>query len=144
MFIDLDKFKYVNDTLGHNVGDKLLIKVSKRLSSSLRSNDDLLCRMGGCHFTAVLKSAVDEESIKIVANRILAELGKPFIISRQEINIGASIGVSIYPQDGTDVANIIRMADTAMYKAKELGRNNCQFYSVENDAANLERMQLEL
>jgi len=142
MFIDLDRFKIVNDSLGHDVGDLLLVDVAKRLAGCLRELD-LLCRMGGDEFTVILRPVNDLDEVREVADRILREMTKPFKVRNREITVGASIGISVYPRDGTDVANIVKRADTAMYKAKELGRNNCQTYSPDMDADALDRLQLE-
>ncbi|MCE5198276.1 PAS domain S-box protein [bacterium] len=142
MFLDLDKFKFVNDTLGHDIGDLLLVQVSERLKQCLRDTD-VLCRMGGDEFTVILRMLTETSEARIVADRILSALNKPFNIEGHEFNISISIGVSIYPTDATDFAEIVKKADTAMYKAKELGRDNCQIYSAEMDAGNLERMKLE-
>ncbi|MCX6344879.1 MAG: EAL domain-containing protein [Armatimonadetes bacterium] len=142
LFIDLDRFKFVNDTLGHDAGDELLVETAQRLKECLRDND-ILCRMGGDEFTAILKGCCDNESITVVTNRILTKLKAPFTVAGHEVNIGASIGVAFSPTDATTVSDLLKKADTAMYHAKELGRNNCQLYSSGLDAGNLDRMRLE-
>jgi len=142
MFIDLDRFKVVNDSLGHDIGDLLLVEVSKRLGHCVREHDTI-CRMGGDEFTVILRPLQEVDTIHIVANRILNEIDRPFTIKGHVINIGASIGASIYPQDGNDVASIVKKADTAMYKAKELGRNNCQIYTTDMDTDTKRRVKLE-
>jgi len=142
MFIDLDRFKVVNDSLGHDIGDLLLVEVSRRLNLCVREHDTL-CRMGGDEFTIILRPLSGIDAINIVANRIFSEIDRPFTVKEHVINIGASIGASIYPQDGTDVASIVKKADTAMYKAKELGRNNCQIYTSDMDTDTRKRMKME-
>jgi len=142
VFIDLDRFKIVNDSLGHDVGDLLLVEVAERLAGCIREFD-LLCRMGGDEFTIILRPIDGLDEVKVVTDRILHAMSRPFYINNREITIGASIGSSLYPRDGIDPASIVKRADTAMYKAKELGRNNCQVYTPEMDADALERLQLE-
>jgi diguanylate cyclase (GGDEF)-like protein len=141
-FIDLDGFKHINDTLGHRAGDQLLMQVAIRIKSVIRfgdwinrpSADELqdetaLCRFGGDEFTLILNEISSSQDAARVARRILATLDKPFTIERQEITVGASIGISTYPADGSEVDTLLRNADTAMYAAKSLGKNNFQFYS---------------
>ncbi|MHB9037516.1 MAG: putative bifunctional diguanylate cyclase/phosphodiesterase [Armatimonadota bacterium] len=142
VFIDLDRFKFVNDTLGHDAGDQLLVETAGRLKSCLR-DDDLLCRMGGDEFTAILRGMSDGESVLALTNRILAELDRPFRLAGHEVTIGASFGVAFCPEDATSVSELLKKADTAMYHAKELGGNICRLYSPELDADNLEKMRLE-
>jgi diguanylate cyclase (GGDEF)-like protein len=122
MFIDLDGFKTINDTYGHNVGDSLLIKVSRRIEKSIREID-IVARLGGDEFTVVLLDLQrDEDSIE-VANKIIAALNKKFIINSKSINIGASIGISTFPKYASDSDTIIKQSDNAMYIAKENGKN---------------------
>jgi len=154
LFIDVDRFKVINDTLGHTVGDLLLIHVAERLSESVRQSDSVsrhadqepshaLARLGGDEFTILLTSLPQPEDAGRVARRILDSLTHPFSIDGHEIFISASIGISIYPSDGTTVEALLKNADTAMYHAKEQGRNNCQFYSSGLNAAAAERLDLE-
>jgi diguanylate cyclase (GGDEF)-like protein/PAS domain S-box-containing protein len=154
LFIDVDRFKVINDTLGHTVGDLLLIHVAERLSESVRQSDSVsrhaeqepshaLARLGGDEFTILLTSLPQPEDAGRVARRILDTLTHPFSIDGHEIFISASIGISIYPSDGTTVEALLKNADTAMYHAKEQGRNNCQFYSSGLNAAAAERLDLE-
>ncbi len=154
LFIDLDRFKIINDTLGHTVGDLLLTHVAERLSDSVRQSDSVsrhadhepmhaLARLGGDEFTILLTSLPHPEDAGRVARRILESLAHPFSIDGHEIFISASIGISIFPSDGSTVEALLKNADTAMYHAKEQGRNNCQFYSSGLNAAAAERLDLE-
>ena len=154
LLIDLDRFKVINDTLGHTVGDLLLTHVAERLSESVRQSDSVsrhadheashaLARLGGDEFTILLTSLPHPEDAGRVARRILDSLAHPFSIDGHEIFISASIGISIYPSDGTTVEALLKNADSAMYHAKEQGRNNCQFYSSGLNAAAAERLDLE-
>ena len=130
MFIDLDGFKAVNDTYGHNIGDELLIEVSKRLKNSVRASD-IIARLGGDEFTAVLTNIETDDDALKVANKIINILGANFVINKKLINIGASIGIATFPRCGTDSDTLIRNSDTAMYKAKESGKN-CAIVHQEN------------
>ncbi len=142
LFIDLDKFKMVNDTMGHNAGDILLVQTAARLGSCLRSGD-ILARMGGDEFNVLLKNIKSINDAAVVAQRMLNEVSKPYEISGSKLVIGASIGVSIYPDNALDADGLLRYADTAMYKAKELGRNNCQFFSDEISQESHARVEME-
>ena len=154
LFIDLDRFKIINDTLGHTVGDRLLTHVAERLSESVRQSDSVsrhadnepthaLARLGGDEFTILLTALPQPEDAGRVARRILESLAHPFSIEGHEIFISASIGISIFPSDGSTVEALLKNADTAMYHAKEQGRNNCQYYSSGLNAAAAERLDLE-
>ncbi|HNV24772.1 MAG TPA: EAL domain-containing protein [Nitrospira sp.] len=154
LFIDLDRFKIINDTLGHTVGDLLLTHVAERLSESVRQSDSVsrhadnepmhaLARLGGDEFTILLTALPQPEDAGRVARRILESLAHPFSIEGHEIFISASIGISIFPSDGSTVEALLKNADTAMYHAKEQGRNNCQYYSSGLNAAAAERLDLE-
>ncbi len=154
LFIDLDRFKIINDTLGHTVGDLLLTHVAERLSESVRQSDSVgrhadhepmhaLARLGGDEFTILLTALPQPEDAGRVARRILESLAHPFSIDGHEIFISASIGISIFPSDGSTVEALLKNADTAMYHAKEQGRNNCQYYSSGLNAAAAERLDLE-
>ncbi len=143
MFIDMDRFKIINDTLGHQVGDDLLVQVAQRLQACVRESD-IVARLGGDEFVVVLtdnNSAINAAAT--VAQKILEQLGKPYVIHEQELHSTPSIGVSLYPNDGVDVSALMKAADTAMYHAKEKGRNNAQFFTVDMNKAASERLYLE-
>ena len=129
LFIDLDNFKTVNDTLGHDVGDALLKIISSRLKASVRG-DDFIARIGGDEFCVLLQDIADAREAASVAQKLVHELNKPYRIGDEQVSSGASIGIACVPQDGDDVATLLRLADLAMYRAKELGRNGYQFFSA--------------
>jgi diguanylate cyclase (GGDEF)-like protein/PAS domain S-box-containing protein len=129
LFLDLDNFKTVNDTLGHDVGDALLKIISSRLRASVRG-DDFVSRIGGDEFCVLLMDIADAREAAAVAQKLLHELGKSYRIGQHQVSSGASIGIACVPQDGDDVATLLRLADLAMYRAKELGRNGYQFFSA--------------
>jgi diguanylate cyclase (GGDEF)-like protein/PAS domain S-box-containing protein len=132
VFIDLDDFKSVNDSLGHSVGDKLLIEVAKRLSKVMR-NIDRISRVGGDEFILYLADTENTDEIKKVAERILHAVEQPFLINGHEILVSASLGISIFSADGTDAETLIKRADISMYRAKEQGKNSYAFYTTELD-----------
>ena len=136
LFLDLDNFKTVNDTLGHDVGDALLKIISSRLRASVRG-DDFISRIGGDEFCVLLQDIADPREAAAVAQKLLHELGKSYRIGEHQVSSGASIGIACVPQDGDDVPTLLRLADLAMYRAKELGRNGYQFFSamLNQDAA---------
>ena len=142
LFLDIDRFKYINDTQGHAAGDILLQSVAKRLQKRLRESDTV-ARLGGDEFVIVLSAVKLEQDISHVTQEIMKALSMPFEIGEQEIFISASIGIAISPLDGHDVGILLRNADTAMYVAKESGRNNYKFYSREMNLKAVERMALE-
>lgn len=127
LFIDLDRFKEINDTLGHAAGDALLQEVARRLSSCLRKTDTL-ARLGGDEFTAMMPAVIDPEAVKTVAERMLQRLAEIFSLPGGEGRISGSIGIACYPHNGRDVATLMRQADAAMYRAKAQGRNAWLFY----------------
>jgi diguanylate cyclase (GGDEF)-like protein/PAS domain S-box-containing protein len=129
-FIDLDNLKEVNDTHGHNIGDKLLKGVAVRLAGTMRGSDTL-ARLGGDEFVVVLNSVTSQESAAIAAQRILSVFILPFLINGEQIYSSASIGLALYPDDGCDTENLLKCADTAMYSAKCNGKNQFRFYSGE-------------
>lgn len=142
LFLDLDRFKLINDTLGHKVGDLLLVEVSKRLLTCLRS-EDVLARMGGDEFTVVLPNCRSRATAEAVAARMIDSISQPFIIQGHKFVIGVSIGLARCPADAADPVTLIKYADAAMYKAKELGRNNCQIFSDEISRQNQARAEME-
>jgi diguanylate cyclase (GGDEF)-like protein/PAS domain S-box-containing protein len=142
MFVDLDRFKYVNDTFGHSTGDKLLIQVTGRLRECLRSNDTV-GRIGGDEFAVLLTQLPKAEDAGRVAQKIVLAIAAPFNLDGHEAFISASIGITVYPGDGDDADELLRNADTAMYRAKEQGRNNYQFYLPQMNERLAQRQQLE-
>ncbi len=141
-FIDLDHFKNINDTLGHDIGDEVLQEVSNRLNSIIRK-EDTLARLGGDEFTILMERLHSGEDASILAKKILNILAEPISISDNILYVSSSIGISLYPQDDTDANNLLKYADTAMYKAKDEGRDNYQYYSAEMTAIVFERMDME-
>ncbi len=141
LFLDLDHFKRINDSLGHSVGDELLCAVAQRLSAAVR-RVDTLARLGGDEFVLVMPG-IQAAAAADVARRLLGECGVPFVVAGHELTVTPSIGISIFPQDGKDIDTLLRNADTAMYKSKELGRNTFQFYAAEMNTATLERLLME-
>ena len=127
LFLDLDNFKYVNDTMGHSAGDKLLKIVSKRLKSSLRKTDTI-ARWGGDEFTVILPKIKNTNDIRRLCKRILNEDLTNVVVDNKELRITASIGIAIYPEDGLDIETLTKNADTAMYKAKDSGKNQYKFF----------------
>lgn len=142
LFIDLDHFKEVNDSLGHHIGDKLLIEVSKRFASQIRE-DDTLARLGGDEFTIIMENLAKVHNASFLAEKIQKVLSKAIQIDGHTFYITCSIGISSYPQDSTDTENLLKYADVAMYKAKDEGRNNIQFYSAEMTEYALERFDMQ-
>ena len=129
LFIDLDSFKQVNDGLGHDVGDGLLKVIASRLRACVRG-DDFVARIGGDEFCVLLQDISEPREAAAVAQKLIQELSKPYRIGEHEVHCGASIGIACVPQDGHDVATLLRLADAAMYRAKEAGRNGYRFFSV--------------
>jgi len=142
LFIDLDCFKRINDTLGHKVGDILLQKVSQRLKSCIQPNDTL-ARMGGDEFTIVLNNLENLNSAKRVAQKILDVLNRPFAIEGHDLFITASIGISLYPDDGQDTITLESNADSAMYRAKSKGRHGFQCFTPEMALASIDSLRME-
>ena len=128
MYIDLDQFKDTNDSFGHPAGDKLIRDVSSRLLQTVRQSD-LVARLGGDEFAIILNPHKSKADTEFVAKKILGELNKPFLIEKQQIFSGGSIGISIFPEHGENITELVKNADAAMYKAKSMGRNSYQFYS---------------
>jgi diguanylate cyclase (GGDEF)-like protein/PAS domain S-box-containing protein len=142
MFIDLDHFKQINDTLGHQVGDHLLKDVARRLGAVVRKQDTL-ARLGGDEFVIVLEGMRSSEDAAQIAQKVLHALAQPFTIEGQELHTAGSVGIALYPVDGEDASTLMRNADTAMYAAKSSGRKNYQFFSAEMNSRALERLRLE-
>jgi diguanylate cyclase (GGDEF)-like protein len=159
-FFDLDEFKKVNDTFGHSAGDQLLVAVGKRLKGYLREGDiigrinellrleqkdnqNYLARIGGDEFTFIIPSIADKKMTSGIAERILSLFKEPFQVSERELFISTSIGIAFYPDDGKDVETLLKNADTAMYKAKEVGKNTFRYYASDMNRKAKERMRLE-
>jgi diguanylate cyclase (GGDEF)-like protein/PAS domain S-box-containing protein len=142
MFLDVDRFKIVNDTLGHSGGDVLLRDIAAELTGVIRDGDTV-ARVGGDEFTLLLPAVNDESDAVAVAERILDTLKQPRFVEGQEFSVTTSIGITVFPQDGTDVHTLLRNADTAMYRAKERGRDNFQLYTPAMNAAVIQRLALE-
>ncbi|HUF81348.1 MAG TPA: diguanylate cyclase [Burkholderiales bacterium] len=141
-FIDLDHFKFVNDSLGHSAGDRLLKGIAERLRAVLREGDTV-ARLGGDEFVLILNGHSSEEVIFRAMQRITATVAEPMSIEGKELIVTCSGGISLYPQDGLDVDTLLKNADAAMYRAKEQGRNNCKFYTSEMNQRVNERLSLE-
>jgi diguanylate cyclase (GGDEF)-like protein/PAS domain S-box-containing protein len=144
MFIDLDRFKTINDSLGHHVGDELLKAVAKRLTDCVRASDTV-ARLGGDEFAVILENLrdTDDEGAQQVAEKMIAAMAAPMLIEGQPLNTSCSIGIGLYPTDGRDSASLMKNADVAMYYAKEKGRNNYQFFSADMNARAQERLSVE-
>jgi diguanylate cyclase (GGDEF)-like protein/PAS domain S-box-containing protein len=142
VLIDLDHFKLINDTFGHNCGDVLLQTVARRMQECLRESDTV-ARLGGDEFVLLLSGEGRGEALSQVAQRVLKAISQPWYAEEHEFCVSCSMGVSIFPRDGRDVQTLLRNADTAMYKAKDLGRNNFQFYSSEMNAIMSARLEMQ-
>ncbi len=154
LFLDLDNFKRINDTLGHQAGDTLLESFADRLSSQLREEDviahstpedasKLIARLAGDEFIILLPDTNGPGEVEKVAKRIFKSLSEPFIVSMQELYVSASIGIAMYPEDGETAGELLKNADIAMYHAKKLGRNNFQYYSRKLNEASAEKLKIE-
>lgn len=146
MFLDLDRFKPINDSLGHAAGDRMLKDMAMRLLACV-DEDDTVARMGGDEFTLLLQPKASREAALTraihVAEQILGNLHAPFVLENREFFVTASIGIALSPQDGSELSQLMKNADTAMYHAKERGKNNFQFYQADMNASALERLELE-
>jgi len=141
-FIDLDRFKMINDTLGHDAGDQLLREIARRLDQVLREID-IVARLGGDEYVVLIEEVTEQSQIITVAQKILSAVIKPIVLKDHEYRITASIGISMYPRDGLDEQSLMKNADIAMYLAKEEGKNNFQFYNPNLKSRSFERLTLE-
>ena len=142
LYLDLDRFKHINDSLGHAVGDRLLQAVARRLIACVRASDTV-CRLGGDEFVIILSEVAHAEDAAVCAEKILESLRIPLVIEGQELHISSSIGIAVFPSDGLEVEGLLKNADSAMYEAKGLGRDNYQFYRRELNSGASERQLLE-
>ncbi len=142
MFIDLDRFKNINDSLGHQVGDGLLIEIARRLQDAVRDSDTV-ARLGGDEFVIVLPGIIAGSDAATVAGKIISRAAEPMVIDGHELHTSASLGISVFPDDGDDVDSIMKNADTAMYHAKSAGKNNFQFFAGDMNNAAIERLNIE-
>jgi len=142
LVLDLDRFKGVNDTLGHHAGDQLLVLVAERLRACVRESDTV-ARLGGDEFTVILNDVTSAEEVSVVARKILAALSGPFHLEDHEIYVTPSIGITLYPHDGVTPTGLLKNADAAMYQAKNLGRNNFQFYTADMNRRSVARLKME-
>jgi diguanylate cyclase (GGDEF)-like protein/PAS domain S-box-containing protein len=142
LFLDLDRFKTINDSLGHDAGDRVIIEVGRRLQTAVREADTV-ARLGGDEFVVLLADLPHERIAAVLAQKILDALSEPMQIQGHELSPASSIGISLYPKDGDDAKTLLKNADAAMYQAKALGRGNFQFYTQEMNARTLDRLTLE-
>lgn len=142
LFLDLDRFKIINDTLGHDAGDDVLRQVARHLQECVRATDTL-ARVGGDEFTLIIEQFGDTQELSAIAQKLLVAMSKPLTISGREYQLSGSIGIAIHPNDGADSSSLLKNADIAMYRAKASGRNNYQFYSDDIDVHSVERLALE-
>ncbi|MBS1142952.1 MAG: hypothetical protein H6R14_358 [Proteobacteria bacterium] len=142
MFIDLDRFKVINDTLGHHIGDELLIEVAKRLRENVRDSD-VVARLGGDEFVIMLSGVDHTSSVALVAEKLVLSVGEGYRIAGYDMYTSPSIGIAIFPTDGNDGETLMKNADAAMYHAKTAGRNNFQFFDAKMNDAALERLKTE-
>lgn len=134
MFLDLDHFKAVNDTCGHATGDELLVQFTRRVQECLRE-DDTLARLGGDEFIVLLPEVDTLDDVHRISRRLLARTGTPFRINDRDIHLGMSVGISMYPADGTTVEELLNRADVAMYHSKRDGRNRYRLFDTDTDTA---------
>jgi diguanylate cyclase (GGDEF)-like protein len=142
LFIDLDRFKVINDSLGHDAGDILLVEIASRLRKALRASD-VVARLGGDEFVVILEETAECHDVERIAGELLSTLGQPLQLSGHECHTTASIGIAMYPSDGADMQTLTKNADMAMYLAKEDGKNGFRFFSKEIKAQSIERLTLE-
>lgn len=142
LFVDVDRFKSINDSLGHHIGDRVLRSMAKRLMRCVRSSDTV-ARLGGDEFTVILEELDDVETIISVCDRILETVAEPLVLSDAEMTLTCSIGVAHFPNDGSDAESLLQKADTAMYRAKKNGRNKYQFYTADMHQQAMDRLERE-
>ena len=142
LFIDLDRFKVINDSLGHEAGDMLLAEIANRLRQTLRSSD-VVARLGGDEFVVILEETAENNDVERIARNLLSALGEPLQLNGHECHTTASIGIAMYPSDGSDVQTLTKNADMAMYLAKEDGKNDFRFFTNEVKTQSIERLTLE-
>ncbi len=142
LFIDLDRFKVINDSLGHEAGDMLLVEIGGRLRRALRSSD-VVARLGGDEFVVILEEAAERPEVERIAGDLLSVLSQPLQLSGHECHTTASIGIAMYPSDGTDMQTLTKNADMAMYLAKEDGKNGFRFFTKEIKTQSIERLKVE-
>ncbi len=142
LFFDLDRFKLINDSFSHSAGDELLQQIAKRIKFAIRESDTI-ARLGGDEFIGLLVSMSDSQALEIITDKIMAIFKHPFKVMEHDLTISVSIGASIYPRDGNTPDELLRNADIAMYRAKDMGGNQLQFYSPDINTHNIERLELE-
>ena len=142
LFVDLDHFKYINDSLGHQIGDELLKVMAERLRSCVREWDTV-ARLGGDEFVLIYHGQSGPDEVRHVGERVLKVLAEPWLIEHGEFHVSSSVGVAVFPTDGTDTETLLKNADAAMYRAKESGRNTLQFFTAELNARMMERLAME-
>ncbi len=142
IFLDLDRFKFINDTLGHSIGDLILKEIADRLSNAVRKND-VVARLGGDEFILLLSKVDDAEDVMKVAQKVLHSVEPVIRLQNQSLHVSASLGISVYPEDGEDINALLKNADVALYRAKEAGRNRYQFYNTDMNLKSVERLSLE-
>jgi diguanylate cyclase (GGDEF)-like protein len=142
LFIDLDRFKVINDSLGHDAGDMLLVEIGGRLRRALRSSD-VVARLGGDEFVVILEETAERPEVERIAGELLSVLSQPLQLSGHECHTTASIGIAMYPSDGTDMQTLTKNADMAMYLAKEDGKNGFRFFTKEIKTQSIERLTME-
>jgi diguanylate cyclase (GGDEF)-like protein len=142
LFIDLDRFKNINDSVGHFVGDQVLKMAANRLSQCIR-HEDTVSRLGGDEFTILVEESHTPEDVVIVAQKVMVAIEQPFVVEGHDFYLSCSIGISMYPQNGRDAEELLRNADAAMYKAKDQGRNNFQFYTEDMTERALQHVRME-
>jgi diguanylate cyclase (GGDEF)-like protein/PAS domain S-box-containing protein len=142
LLVDLDRFKYINDTIGHQAGDQLLKQMAARLRACLRDSD-VIARLGGDEFVILMQDAANMEAVTAVADKILEVASRPLIIEDQEFLVTASIGISTYPHDGADLQTLLKSSDLAMYRAKEQGKNGYQYFAPEMNVHSRRRLEIE-